>query len=57
MVFPDARSISELFSRPQADRVVLRRGRVQASVLPAYAQLDDLVETPTALSDGLSTVL
>ena len=36
VVFPDARSISELFSRPQADRVVLRRGRVQASVLPAY---------------------
>jgi cytosine deaminase len=37
-----ARTYSELFSRPQHDRVLIRNGvRVQPQ-LPEYAELDDL---------------
>lgn len=36
------RDFSELLSRHQADRVVLRRGRPIARVLPDYRELDDL---------------
>ena len=35
---------------------MLRRGRVQASRLPSYAELDDLVATPTDLSKAQTTV-
>ena len=53
ILFPSARRISELLSRPLADRVVLRAGRVQSSVLPSYDEVDDLVATPTVLeADG-----
>ena len=52
ILFPDARRLSELLSRPQPDRIVLRRGRVQQSTLPAYEQLDDLVAQPTKLTGG-----
>ena len=38
-----ARYFSELLSRPQSDRLVLRQGRQIASTLPDYAELDDLV--------------
>lgn len=37
-----ARSMSELLSRRQADRVVLRRGRAIDTALPDYRELDDL---------------
>ena len=37
------RDFSELLSRPQADRVVLRHGRPIARRLPDYSELDDLV--------------
>jgi cytosine deaminase len=37
------RDLSELLSRPQADRVVLRNGRPIARALPDYRELDDLV--------------
>ena len=49
ILFPDANRLSEVLSRPQADRIVLRGGRVQQSALPSYRELDDLVATPTAL--------
>lgn len=37
------RSFSELLSRPQSDRVVLRQGKAIDTTLPDYAELDDLV--------------
>ena len=42
LVLYKARSMSELVSRPQVDRVVLRRGRPIDTALPDYAELDDL---------------
>lgn len=39
-----ARSWSELLSRPQSDRIVLRAGRAIDRTLPDYAELDDLME-------------
>ncbi len=36
------RNFSELLSRPQHDRVVLRQGRAIDTTLPDYAELDDL---------------
>jgi cytosine deaminase len=38
-----ARDYSEMLSRFQADRVVIRRGRAIDTTLPDYRQLDDLV--------------
>jgi cytosine/creatinine deaminase len=38
-----ARNFSELLSRPQSDRVVLRSGQAIDSTLPDYSELDDLV--------------
>jgi cytosine/creatinine deaminase len=38
-----ARYFSELLSRPQSDRVVLRKGKPIDTVLPDYAELDDLL--------------
>ena len=43
LVLFTARSFSELLSRGQADRVVLRSGRAIDTQLPAYAELDDLM--------------
>ena len=37
-----ARTMSELVSRPQSDRIVLRRGRAIDSSPPDYRELDDL---------------
>ncbi|MGH7321849.1 MAG: cytosine deaminase [Candidatus Rokuibacteriota bacterium] len=42
LVLFSARSYSELLSRPQADRVVLRAGRTIETTLPDYRELDDL---------------
>lgn len=39
-----ARSWSELMSRPQGDRIVLRGGRRIDNTLPDYRELDDLME-------------
>ncbi len=41
-----ARSYTELLSRPQADRVVLRQGRPIDRTLPDYRELDDVVGRP-----------
>ncbi len=39
-----ARGYSELLSRPQGDRIVLRQGRAIDTTLPDYEELDDLVQ-------------
>ncbi len=41
------RSFSELLSRPQHDRIVLRNGKAIDTTLPDYAELDDLVAKAT----------
>lgn len=38
-----ARSLNELLTRPQSDRLVLRAGRAIDCTLPDYAELDDLM--------------
>lgn len=40
-----ARSYSELLSRSQHDRIVLRQGKAIDTTLPDYSDLDDLVES------------
>ncbi|KAL3924279.1 MAG: hypothetical protein SGPRY_003964 [Prymnesium sp.] len=50
ILFPSARHMTELLSRPHSDRIVLRAGLVQHSALPGYEELDDLVCTPTKLA-------
>jgi cytosine deaminase len=40
-----ARTWTELFSRPQSDRMVLRAGKAIDRTLPDYAELDDLMRT------------
>ncbi|TNF59562.1 MAG: cytosine deaminase [Rhodobacteraceae bacterium] len=40
-----AREWTELFSRPQADRIVLRAGRAIDRTLPDYSELDHLMRT------------
>ena len=44
VLFPSARRASELFARPQVDRLVLRQGMVRATKLPEFSELDDLIE-------------
>jgi cytosine deaminase len=43
LILVAGRDFSELLSRPQADRVVLRSGRPIARRLPDYRELDDLL--------------
>jgi cytosine deaminase len=45
LVICRAREWTELFSRPQSDRIVLRAGRAIVRTLPDYAELDDLMRT------------
>jgi cytosine deaminase len=40
------RSMTELLSRPQADRVILRGGRVLDAVLPDFREMDAVVGAP-----------
>jgi cytosine deaminase len=44
LVIVRARSWTELFARPQSDRIVLRGGRAIDRTLPAYETLDPLME-------------
>ena len=44
------RSMPELLARPQADRVVLRAGRIIDTTLPDHRELDDLFPAPTPAS-------
>jgi cytosine deaminase len=43
LVICNARDWTELFARPQSDRIVLRGGRAIDRTLPAYAELDHLM--------------
>jgi cytosine/creatinine deaminase len=43
LVLCKARNFSELFSRPQTDRIVLRNGQAIDTRLPDYSELDDVV--------------
>jgi cytosine deaminase len=43
LVLFKARSWTELLSRPQSDRVVLRAGRAIDRTLPDYAELDGIM--------------
>ncbi len=45
LVICKARHWTELFARPQADRIVLRAGRQIDRTLPDYAELDHLMRT------------
>jgi cytosine deaminase len=45
LVIFKARSWTELFARPQSDRIVLRKGVQIDRTLPDYAELDDLMRT------------
>ncbi|MGV8986829.1 MAG: cytosine deaminase [Cypionkella sp.] len=45
LVICRARSWTEVFSRPQSDRIVLRQGRAIDRTLPDYAELDGLMRT------------
>jgi len=44
-VICNARDWSELFARPQSDRIVLRAGQKIDTTLPNYKDLDHLMET------------
>ncbi len=44
LVICKGRDWTELFSRPQSDRIVLRDGRAIDTALPDYSELDDLME-------------
>ena len=46
IVMPGARGWTELFARPHADRIVLRRGRPIDTTPPDYGDLDSLMERP-----------
>jgi cytosine/creatinine deaminase len=46
LVVLKARSYSEMLSRAQSDRVVIRGGKAIDAALPDYSQLDDLVGPP-----------
>ena len=43
LVICKARNWTELFARPQSDRIVLRAGRAIDRTLPDYAELDPLM--------------
>ncbi len=44
LVIFKGRSWTELLSRPESDRVVVRAGRAIERIIPDYAELDDLME-------------
>ncbi|MEO0380856.1 MAG: cytosine deaminase, partial [Pseudomonadota bacterium] len=44
LVICNARNWTELFARPQSDRIVLRGGNAIDRTLPDYGELDELME-------------
>ena len=52
VVFPNARKYSELLSRPQTDRIVVRKGRPIPDGLPAYRELDCVLRNDCECLDG-----
>ncbi|RDC74986.1 cytosine deaminase [Rhodovulum sp. 12E13] len=51
LVICRAREWTELFARPQADRIVLRAGRAIDTTLPDYSELDDLMQKKTHVTE------
>jgi len=51
LVLFSARHMTELLARPQADRIVLRGGRVSDATLPDWRELDRWV-TPAGVTPG-----
>jgi cytosine/creatinine deaminase len=47
-----ARNFSELLSRSQHDRLVIRQGRSIDTTLPDYSELDDLLDSITTLQEN-----
>ncbi|MER1966898.1 cytosine deaminase [Castellaniella sp. GW247-6E4] len=47
LVIFNARSLNEMLSRPQSDRIVLDRGHLVTEPLPAYEELDDILQAPS----------
>ncbi len=45
LIICNARNWTELFARPQSDRIVLRNGKAIDTTLPNYSTLDHLMET------------
>jgi cytosine/creatinine deaminase len=45
LVLVRARSLTELFARPQADRTVLVGGRAIDTTLPDYGELDEVLRS------------
>ena len=56
LVICRARSWTELFARPQSDRLVLRAGRPIDRTLPDYAELDDLMNGRLTLRRVVSRI-
>lgn len=57
-LLPGARRFSELLARPQTDRVVIRGGVAREdTALPAYSELDHLVDGPVAAVDLSRNIL
>jgi cytosine/creatinine deaminase len=56
LVICKARNFSELLSRPQSDRTVLRSGQVIDITLPDYSELDDLVSCTSYSGFHLGTI-
>lgn len=57
VVFPNARKYSELLSRPQMDRVVVRKGRrIPDASLPSYKELDCVIRNDCECLDSRSVV-
>jgi cytosine deaminase len=52
LVICTAREWTELFARPQADRIVLRSGRTIDTTLPDYSELDDLMQKKTPVTEA-----
>ncbi len=52
LVICRARDWTELFARPQSDRIVLRAGRPIDTTLPDYAELDDLMDQKTTVTEA-----
>ena len=48
ILFPAARSVSELLARPTAERIVMCKGVVVHHPLPDFAELDDLMSSSSA---------
>src|SRR5690606_24384399 len=52
LILFSARNLNELMCRPQADRIVIDRGRVVEEALPDYAELDAILGAGVMEAEG-----